>query len=368
MGNPIQIFKTRISEDCVERVTKVLRSGYIGEGPMVKEFEDSMAKLGMSYPLGLNSATSALHLAVVLCGVKPGDEVITTAQTFMATSHVILAQGAKPVYADVKYEDGNIDPADIEHRITKKTKAIMIVHWAGYPCDLDEIHAIAARHNLPVIEDGAHALGAEYKGKPIGSLSRFTCFSFQAIKHLTTGDGGMLCCTLEDDYHAARRQRWFGIDRLNRKPSALGEPEWNVTELGFKYHMNDIAAAIGLGNLPSLPMILARRTEIAGIYRKDLGQVSGLKLFESKSDRKHANWLFCLHVEKRLAFIEMMAKKGIVASVVHLRIDQNDVFGGMRHDLPNLARLTEDLVCIPVHDQLTDAEVRHIVQSVKGGW
>jgi perosamine synthetase len=324
--------------------------------------------VGAPHAVAVNSCTSALHLALAIAGVGPRDEVITTAQTFAATAHVVLAQGATPVFADVQYGTGNIDPSDIERRVTPRTKAVLPVHWAGYPCDMDEIQAIAARHGLAVIEDAAHALGASYRSRPIGSLSRFTCFSFQAIKHFTPGDGGMLCVPDEPDYWAAARRRWFGIDRVHRKPALLGEPEWNITEIGYKYHMNDLAAAMGLGNLEDLDLILTRRAEIAARYRRELGGVPGVTLLESRPDRQSANWLFTIHVERRDDFVRMMQSKEIEVSVVHLRIDRNDIFGGERKDLPALARFTESCISIPVHCALSDDDVGRIVDAVKGGW
>ena len=363
------MFRPYVSERAIARVAEVLRSGWIGEGPMVKAFEVKFSEvIGTPYPVALNSCTSALHLALAMAGVGPGDEVITTAQTMMATSHAILMQHARPVFADVQYMTGNIDPSDLEHRITEKTKAISVVHWGGHPCDLDEIHAIASRHGLSVIEDAAHALGASYKGRPIGSISPYTCFSFQAIKHVTTGDGGMLCLTDEAKYHEARRRRWYGIDRMQRKPSILGEPEWNVTEVGYKYHMNDIAAALGLEHLYEFLDILARRRQIATRYREALASIPGVTLLENKEDRDQAYWLFTMHVSQRENFCRMMKSKGVDVSVVHLRIDHNTIFGGLRDDLPTLERFTETHVSIPIHNGLTDDDVEYVIHCIQEGW
>ena len=365
----IAMFRPHVSERAITRVVDILRSGWIGEGPVVAEFEEAFRqRIGAPYAVAVNSGTSALHLAVALTGAGPGDEVITTAQTMMATSHAILMQHARPVFADVQYLTGNIDPADIAHRITPRTKCLVVVHWAGHPCDMDEIHAVAAAHGLPVIEDAAHAVGAVYKGRPVGSMSPYTCFSFQAIKHITSGDGGMVTLTSPDKYDEARRRRWFGIDRANRIPSILGEPAWNVTEVGYKYHMNDIAAALGLEHLGELAAILDRRAAIAARYRQALARVPGITLFTSGDDRRSAHWLFTLHVERRTDFAAMMRAKGIAASVVHLRIDTNDVFGGLRPDLPALAKFTETHMSIPVHEFLTDGDVERVIRAIEGGW
>lgn len=365
----IEMFKPYVNERAIELVTQVLCSGYIGEGPRVKEFEQKMgARVGSPFPVAVNSGTSALHLAMQLVGVKPGDEVITTAQTMLATTTAILMAGATPVYADVEYATGNISVEDISRCVTDRTRAILAVDWAGYPCDWDGILVVAQKHNLVAIEDAAHALGATYKGKPVGSVAPITCFSFQAIKHLTTGDGGMVCVSSIEDHERAAQLRWFGIDRYKRKPSVLGEPEWNVTELGYKYHMNDIAAAIGLGNLEDMDWILQRRREIVAAYRKELAGVPGVQLFERKPDRQSADWLFSIHVERREAFCRMMAEKDIMTSVVHLRIDRNDLCGGERSDLPELDRFTETHVSLPLHPGLSDYDIRRVIEAVRGGW
>jgi perosamine synthetase len=365
----IRLFKPYISKRSLHHIKKVIESGYVGEGPLVAEFENGFNKIiGTNYSVGLNSCTSALHLALVVAGIKPGDEVITTAQTMMATSQAILQQFAKPVFADVQYETGNIDPNDIEKRITENTKAIMPVHWSGYPCDMDEINKIAKKHNLVVIEDAAHALGATYKDSPIGNISDYTCFSFQGIKHITTADGGMLCTLNKEKYEQAKRQRWFGIDRKNRKYSILGEPLWNVSEVGYKYHMNDYSAALGLEGLKELNQILKRRKDIVKMYNEGLSDVKGLTLLERKNDREGAYWFFTLHVERRLDFIKMMLKKGVEASIIHNRIDTNDIFGPLRNDLPSVEKYSKTHVSIPVHNYLSNEDVSYVINSIQEGW
>jgi perosamine synthetase len=365
----IRMFAPYVSERAIERVCLTLRSGYIGEGPVVAEFEAAFKnRLNVPFALGVTSGTTALHLALAVAGVGPNDEVITTAQTMMATSHAILAQYAKPVFADIQYLTGNLNPSDIEHRITERTKAILAVHWAGYPCDLDEIHAVASKYSLPVIEDAAHALGASYKGKTIGSISPFTCFSFQAIKHITTGDGGMMCFTHEDDFHKARRRRWYGIDRTQRAPSILGEPVWDVYEIGYKYHMNDIAASLGVEHLKDLDTHLKRRENIVRTYRNRLEGLSGVFLFEAQDDRVSANWLFTMHVEKREDFVKMMKAKGIEVSVVHLRIDTNTIFSPRQDDLKTLDKFNLSHISLPLHNFISDADVEYILECIEEGW
>jgi perosamine synthetase len=316
----------------------------------------------------LNSGTTALHLALVLAGVQSGDEVIIPPQTFIATGMAVLMQGATPVFADIQYNTANIEPGSIRKKITSRTKAIIPVHWAGYPCDLDEINEIARAHSLAVIEDAAHALGATYRGKLIGAISRFTCFSFQAIKHLNTGDGGALCCLRPEDEKRARVRRWFCIDRDNSTPSFLGERVYDADEVGYKYHLNDLAAAIGLGNLEVFPQVLARLREISNRYRREFSAVRGLTLLESKPDRQSADWLFTMLVERRDDFLRALQSRGVPASVLHQRIDRNSVFGGRRKDLPNMNHFNDHQASVPLHGGLSDEEVGTVIAAVKAGW
>lgn len=370
MDRRVVMFYPYVNERAVELVGETLRSRWIGEGPKVRQFEEALCKrFGFKYAVAVNSGTAALRLALAMAGVGPGDEVITTAMTCTATNMPILEQFARPVFADVKYLTGNIDPNDIEHRIReRKTRAILCVHWAGYPCDLDEILEIGARHDLPVIEDGAHALGARYKGDPVGAISSFTMFSFQAIKQLTTGDGGLLTMLYEDEYDEARRRRWFGIDRRNRRKRLDGYAHWDQAEVGFKYHMNDIAASIGLGNLEDVDEILGRRHEITQRYRKELAGVAGVTLFERRDDRVSGDWLFTMHVEERDDFCRMMAERGVEVSVCHVRNDNHPVFGGRRVDLPVLDRYEWTHISIPLHNHLSDEDVGYVIECIQGGW
>jgi perosamine synthetase len=360
---------THIAKEAYKEIEKVLHSGFLSEGAIVLEFEKQLnSKLGLSRPLALNSGTSALHLAMILSGIKEGDEVILPAQTFIATGLSILMQNATPVFADIQENTGNIDPQSIKEKISAKTKAILPVHWGGYPCDMDEIKQIAQEHDLIVIEDAAHALGATYKNRAIGSISPFSIFSFQAIKHLSSGDGGALCCLSGEDEEKARILRWFGIDRKNSKQSLLGEREYDLKETGFKYHMNNLAAALALANLNDIPAILEKRRYIASIYRKELNKVPGLRLLEYKSDRESAYWLFTFLVENRENFIRKLKSHKIPASVVHLRIDNNSLFGGIREDLVKQAYFNEKQISIPVHQQLNNKDIELIVKTIKSGW
>jgi perosamine synthetase len=363
------MFHPYVNKQARLNVDEVLRSRWIGEGEWVKNFEDALKKrFGFKHCLALNNGTAGLRLALAMCGVGPRDEVITTPQTCTATTSSILEQFATPVFADIQYETGNIDPKDIEHRITAKTQAIIVVHWAGYPCDMHKVHKVAELYSLPVIEDAAHALGAYYGNKPIGTISPYTMFSFQAIKQLTTADGGLLTLTDENEYHDARRRRWFGIDRVNRKRRVDGYAYWNQSVVGYKYHMNNVAAAIGLGNLADHNVNQTIRDAYAEAYRQQLKNTDGVTLFEHKDDRRSANWLFTMHIERRDDFCRMMQSKQVEVSVVHIRNDAHDIFGPLREDLPNTDRYAETNISIPLHNRMEWSDVNYVIKCVKEGW
>ena len=364
-----QVFHSYVHSSANELVGETLSSTMLSEGNRVKEFQHALfEKLGIVNPVALNSGTTALHLAMVLAGIEEGDEVICPAQTFVASALVIVQQKAKPVFADINYLTGNIDPVSIREKITSRTKAIVVVHWGGMPCDMDEIQNIATEFNLTVIEDAAHAPGATYKNKFIGSISEYTCFSFQAIKHITTGDGGALSCLNEHKLKEAYTKRWFGIDRSNATSSILGERQYNISELGFKYHMNDFSAALGIANMTDIESRLQHLRSIATLYRDGLNDIPGIQLWDCPSDRESAWWLFGMHVEKRIDFIKAMKSRGITASVIHQRIDRNSIFGGLDESLENQRSFDETQIHIPLHNGIDQKAATYIVNSIKQGW
>ena len=365
----IQFYSPFLPDGLKDALAEVIDSGWLSQGAKVKAFEEKFCeKLGVKHAVALNSCTSALRLSYAIAGVGPGDEVITTPYTMMATNTAILEQFATPVFADVNYETGNIDVDDVEHRITDRTKAIVCVHFSGYPCDMDRLRAISREDNLSVIEDCAHALGAKYHGSPIGASSDYACFSFHACKHITTGDGGMFVTSDESIYKSALRRRWFGMDREKRRPTILGYPDFDVTEVGYKLHMNELAAAMGLEQLKHFDYVLEKRKAIDRFYREELAGVKDLTLFERLPDRESGHWLFPLHVKRRRKFAEKMLSKGIEVSIVFRRNDIYTVFGPKRKDLPNMDELDKDAICIPLHCDLTPEQTRYIVETIKSGW
>jgi perosamine synthetase len=319
----------------------------------------------MKYAIALNSCTAALRLAYAIAGVKPGDEVITTPFTMIATNTAILEQFGKPIFADTQYETGNIDPLDIEHRITNKTKAIACTHNLGYPCDLDELKKIAKRNNLLLIEDCAHAIGAKYKGNYIGSDSDFACFSFATAKHITTGDGGMLVTNNKDFYEEAIRRSFFGMDRKKRK---IGIYPIDIKEAGYKMRMNDLTACLGNAQLGDIDGIISDRKIKAEKYDRLLKDINGVNLMEYKSDRESAYYLYPIHVNDREGFVKMMKDNGIEAYAQNERNDKHSIFGGVRNDLPNTDRIDKDFICLPIHQDIILEDIDYITQTIKKGW
>lgn len=365
MDTTIEFFNTTIAPTAINAVSDTLRSTRISAGAKADLFETNLTKYGLINPVTVNSGTVTMQLALLAAGVGPGDEVIISAQTFIATGMAVLYVGAKPVFADIDLQDGNMSVKSFVEKITSKTKAVIPVHWAGYPCDMDSINFIANSCNIAVIEDAAHAFGATYNGHMIGSISRFTSFSFQAIKHLTTGDGGALCCKNDSDAKLIKRLRWFDIDRENTRTGFLGERVYDAVNIGYKYHMNDIAATLGIENLKHIDMRLNRVRTIAKKYESELKDVSSVKLMQYQSNRQSSYWLFPLLVEDRDDFIKHMQTKNIPVSVVHQGIDDNSIFGGMRNDLPNQRKFDAHQIHIPIHDALTDKQIEIIIKTIK---
>jgi perosamine synthetase len=369
MGDKIFLFFPYIEDSAFEKVESVIKSRWVGQGQIVSEFEDNIKEItNVPFSVAVSSGASAIRLALAVAGIGPGDEAITSAQACTATNLPILEQYALPVFADIHYSTGNINAEDIRKRITEKTKAILCYHWGGYPCDLEEIHSIARENNLVVIEDARDALGARYREKPIGSISPFTCFSFQAVQKITSGEGGLLGVLREKDFESARRRRWFGIDRTNRIPNKIGYYDFDIQETGFAYHMTNIAASIGLANLEEYDSLTKRRQDIAEKYMNSLKNIDGLSLFEAKKDRTSAHQLFTIHVSERENFCQAMFSRGIETSIVHMRNDIYSVFGGKRSDLPQLDRFSETHISIPLHNQLSDDQVGQIIHEIKKGW
>lgn len=364
----IEFFNTYISPNANKVVADVLNTSFLSEGKVTENFEKELCRqFNLQQLITLNSGTSALHLALDLLGVGEGDEVIIPAQTFIATGLAVLYCGAKPVFADINYSDGNINLASVKAKINSKTKAIMCVHWGGTPCDMDGLKELTKGTRIKLVEDAAHALGSVYKGQMVGTISDITCFSFQAIKHLTTGDGGAIVIKDEQLYETALRKKWFGIDRKNAPLSELGERTYDLKEIGYKYHLNNYAAALGLANLEGYDKRLKKRQEIAGYYTNELKTIKNLRVFEQKPDCLSAYWLFGFHTEQRETLIRKLKENNIPSSVVHQRIDKYTVFGGIQSDLTHQTKFDATQLHIPIHDAIGMKEAEQIVGVIKNG-
>jgi perosamine synthetase len=365
----IAMFQPYVADTADERLQQVLRGRWVGQGALVDEFERRCADaIGLPHAIAVNSSSSAIRLALTICGVGPRDEVITTPLTCTLTNHPILEQFAVPVFADIQESSGNLDPADIAHRITPRTKAILCTHWGGQAPDLDEINAIADAHGIPVIEDASEAFGGRYKDRAVGVVSRFAAFSFQAIQIINTAEGGMLAVRETEAQRRARVLRWYAIDRETRVPNDIGYYDFDITSVGFGYHMTNVNAAIGLANLPSLPAQLAHRRGIARRYRDAFAECAGVRLLADHPDREPTYHFFTMLVDRRADFCRMMKSRGIETSIVHYRNDAYSVFGGHRDDLPSLDAFSESYIGLPTHMHLTDDDVSAVIAAVRSGW
>lgn len=368
----INLFSANVHPDVDAALLKVLHSGYITQGPEVDKFEHAFGKfVENDNAVAVNSGTSALTLALRVAGVGPGDVVISTPMTCTATNLPILSLGAKIRWADVDPDTGLISPYSIEQLITPKVKAIMLCDWGGMPTQLDQIMKIGQQHGIPVIEDAAHALGARHQDQAVGSIADFTCFSFQAIKHLTTVDGGMLTTKRPEDAAKARVLRWFGIDRsASGKDSRIDQ---DIEEWGYKFHMNDVTAVMGQVQLANILPVLERHQAIAHIYDEYLSAAYEKPL---RGNYQNAYWLYTIllpSLRLREQFKDYMLAAGIQVNQVHKRNDEYTVFAeasnhhqadlgrDIRNDYPNLTRFADRMICIPINYGLTDDDVNTVI-------
>jgi perosamine synthetase len=364
----IVLFHPYIPEQAIQNVAKTLRTRWIGQGPQVEAFEKQFGeRFTEGNPaLAVGSGTDALHLSYILAGLKPGDEVIAPAFTCTATNIPLLYMGVKVRFADVQRDTLNIDTDHVKALVNDRTRAIVCVDYGGLPCDLAELGAIGASHGIPVIEDAAHALGATYRGKSIGAVADFTMYSFQAIKHITTGDGGLLTFKNRELTEVCKRIRWFGIDRSAKQK---GHWENDIREVGYKYQMTDIAASMGLAGLADFPHILDYRKKLLARYASRLEGVPGISLIGlNHTDREHAAWLCTVLVERRRDLQEKLYEHKIESNQVHYRNDRYSIFGQRRTDLPNMDALEEKYLVLPLHMMVRPEDVDRICDVIRSGW
>lgn len=367
MKKNIVLFYPHVPIAARNAARRVLDGRWIGQGPKVDQFERLWEKKvsGGHTAVAVGSGTDALHLAYILAGIKKGDEVITPVFTCTATNTPLLMIGAKIRFADINRDNLNISWKSVKRLITEKTKAIVCVHYGGLPCNLDELQRIATAIKVPLIEDAAQAHGATYKGRMIGSISDFTCFSFQAIKIITTCDGGMITIKNPDLEDKAKRLRWFGIDR-----KAKMEDRWanDIWELGYKYQMTDFSAAMGIVALNRLQKTLAHHRELFEAYRSGLKDIKGITFIGDSENYRSSCWLATVLVDKREDLRRKLKDHGIESNQVHYRNDIYTLFGKRVDYCTNMDRIESRYLVLPMHYGLKVRDIEYICSVIKGGW
>lgn len=380
----IDLFKVYMSPDAGIEVSKVLNSGYIGQGKKVDEFECKLKKyFNYDYIQTLNSGTSVLHMALHLLK-KPiiennwnglninTDEVLTTAMTCTATNWPILANNLKIKWVDIDPNTLNMDLDDLERKISPNTKVIILTHWGGYPNDIDRVARIQNKayelygFRPAVIEDAAHAFGSKYKGKYIGTNGNLTMFSLQAIKHLTSVDGGLLFSPNINLHKRGKLIRWYGIDRDNNNKDFRCES--NIEEWGFKFHMNDVCATVGIENLKHVDNIINRHKNNAEYYDNKLKGIKGVQLLKREEGFESSFWIYSMLVDDRDNFYKYMKDCNITVSQVHERNDKHTAVKDFISPLPTLDKTIKKIVSIPVGWWITNEQREYIYNCIKKGW
>jgi dTDP-4-amino-4,6-dideoxygalactose transaminase len=372
-GSPV------IEEADIAEVVDCLRSGWIGTGPKVARFEREFAAykaVPEQNVAAVNSCTAALHVSMIAAGLSPGDEVITSAMTFCATVNAIIHAGATPVLADIDPVTLNLDPVAVEARITPRTRAILPVHFAGRPGEMNELVKIAETYELKIIEDCAHAIETEYHGRPAGTFGDFGCFSFYVTKNLVTGEGGMVLARSKGDIERVKILALHGMSKdAWRRFSDSGYKHYQVVECGFKYNMMDLQAAIGLQQLKRLEGYWQRRREIWGTYQSTLSDMPVIRPTEPAADTRHAYHLYTIRIDASAAgigrdeFLEAMTKRRIGVGVHYLSIAEHPYYqnryGWRPEEWPNAMCIGRQIVSLPISAKLTNDDVEDVVESVK---
>jgi dTDP-4-amino-4,6-dideoxygalactose transaminase len=366
-----------IEEAEIQEVVSTMKSGWLGTGPKVMRFEDDFKTYkGASYATAVNSCTAALHLSLLASDLQPGDEVITTPLTFCATVNAIIHSGATPVLADVRPATMNLDPEEVKRKITPKTRAIIPVHFAGRPCNMKALVNLALRHDLKIIEDCAHAIETEYKGKKAGTIGNFGCFSFYTTKNIVTGEGGMVLTQQAGDaarikvlaLHGMSKDAWkrFGDE---------GYKHYQVVEAGFKYNMMDLQAAIGIHQLQRVELYWQRRAKIWQRYQRAFAELPLGLPAPTEPGTRHAYHLYTLMIDETKAglsrdeFLSAMTQQNIGVGVHYLSVPEHPyyqkTFGWKPEDYPQAMRIGRQTVSLPISAKLTDKDVEDVIQAVK---
>lgn len=365
-----------IGKDEINEIVNTLKSGWLTAGPKTNLFENNFKQyVRAKHAIAISSCTAGLHLALLAVGIKNGDEVITTPYTFASTILSIIEVGAKPIFVDIREDTLNLNEKHIEEKITKKTKAILPVHFGGVPCEMDTILKLSSKYNLSIIEDAAHALGSEYQGIKIGNLGDITAFSFYATKNLTTGEGGMVTTNNDQYAQKIRTLSLHGISRDSYKRySRGGNWYYEVLEKGYKYNFTDIQASIGIHQLKKLEKMNARRTDIAGQYYSYFKDVDELIFSPLPNNIKNSWHLYCIHLNlknikgDRNDIIEQLKRRNIGTSVHFIPINYHPYFKRTldigESSFPIATKIFNRIISLPIYPSLKDKDVKYIANSV----
>ena len=365
-----------LDEKEINEVIDSLKSNWITTGPKMKLFEDNFKQyIGSKYAVAVNSGTAALHVSTSSIDINPGDEVITTPLTFVASANCVVYRGGTPIFADIKKDTYNIDPNEIKKKITSKTKAIIPVHFTGQPCDMDEILEIAEEYDLYVIEDAAHAIDAKYKGRKIGNLSDLTIFSFHPVKNITTAEGGMITTNDDDLYEKLLMFRTHGISKeAEKRFGKSGGYYYDMQYLGFRYNLSELHAALGIHQLKKLESFQKRRREIVKIYNNEFQNYDGITIPYKKENVKHSWHLYIIQLNlenlkvKRDHIFKALREENIGVNVhyipVHYHSFYQNKFGLKEGILPNVEWLFPRLLTIPIFPKMSDDDVNDVINAL----
>ncbi|CCH47300.1 UDP-4-amino-4,6-dideoxy-N-acetyl-beta-L-altrosamine transaminase [Pseudodesulfovibrio piezophilus] len=357
-----------IDDNDIKAVTETLCSDYLTTGPKITEFENSVASFcGATHGVAVSNGTAALHATLAALDIQPGDEIIVPPMTFAASANCVLYRGATPVFADVEEGTLLIDPSRIEEKITDKTKAIIAVDYAGQPCDWDQLHSLALKYNLPLVADGCHALGARWNGKKVGTMADMTVFSFHPVKHVATGEGGMILTNSKQLAEKLRIFRNHGITTDARAREKTGAWYYEMQELGYNYRLTDIQAALGISQMKKLPNFLERRREIATFYDHQFTK-STVRPLTVHAMAEHAYHLYVVRLQNRDTVYEQLRNKGIFAQVhyipVHLHPYYKENLGTFEGLCPVAEAAYQEILSLPMFPSLTDEEMHYVADTV----
>jgi len=365
-----------IEEEDIAAVIDALRSDWLTTGPRVSQFEQLVANaVGAPYGVAVSSGTAALHCAMHAIGIKPGDEVIVPSITFSATANSVVFQGGKPVFADVSPETLLMDPCDVEKKITKNTKAIIAVDYAGHPCDYEVLKTLSRKHRLFLVADACHALGAEYKNQKVGSLADLTVLSFHPVKHITTGEGGMVITDNVDFYHRMKIFRNHGITTDHHQREQQGSWFYEMVDLGFNYRISDILCALGISQMKKLPQFLNRRRQIASMYDNALYEMAGIIPLAVHKEVRHAYHLYVVRINTGKTGIDRntvyyrLRDQGIHTNIHYIPVHLHPYYQKMHHttygDCPIAETAYEEILSLPIYPKMSDRDVERVIQELE---